>query len=260
MKIEVFEITSKEDKIYQELLEQYKTNPELQGFLNKFIIPEELVMMGDFRLITMLNEAIDWNFVKVYLVKDVDNDTFVWVIGKFVNDGKIDMYPLLKEQSKELQLAIRKTLIEKGLMKELNEKHLCSGIFWILSDNNDLSEFILLMFDIPCDSNGVPNNTHSVELNSKSGNSYNHKRIWDSEIKNKSGPYNKKEYNYYPRGRVEISNNKAVIYLNPHINKPVFIDSIKKEFGLSACNISEVRVKVDGSKHYKCFLDWNDKA
>jgi hypothetical protein len=256
MKIEVFEITSKEDKIYQELLEQYKTNLELQGLLNKFIIPEELVMMGDFRLITMINRVIDWDIMKVYLVKDVDNDTFVWVIGKSEDKEGINMYPLLKEQSKELQLAIRKALIEKGLMKELNAKQLCSGIFWILSDNDDLSEFILLKFDIPCDSNGVPKNTHSVELNSKSGNSYNHKKIWGSEIKNKSAPYRNKKYNYYPRGRVEISNNKAVIYLNPHINKPVFIDAIKKEFGLSDCNISEVRVKVDGSKHYKCFLDW----
>jgi len=122
MKIEVFEITSKEDKIYQELLEQYKTNPELQGLLNKFIIPEELVLMGDFRLITMINRVIDWDIMKVYLVKDVDNGTFVWVIGKPEKEEEgITMYPLLKEQSKELQLAIRKVLIEKGLMKKLNK-------------------------------------------------------------------------------------------------------------------------------------------
>ena len=121
MKIEVFEITSKEDNIYQELLEQYKTNPELQELLNKFIIPEELVLMGDFRLITMINQVIDWDIMKVYLVKEVDNDTFVWVIGKSEKEEGINMYSLLKEQSEELQLAIRKALIEKGLMKELNK-------------------------------------------------------------------------------------------------------------------------------------------
>jgi len=120
MKIEVFEITSKEDKIYQELLEQYKINPELQRLLNKFIIPEELVLMGDFSLITMINRVIDWEIMKVYLVKDVDNDTFLWVIGKSEDEKGINMYPLLKKQSRKLQLAIRKTLIEKGLMKELN--------------------------------------------------------------------------------------------------------------------------------------------
>ena len=119
MKIEVFEIVSKEDKTYLELLEQYKTNPEVQGLLDKFIIPEELVLAGDCRLITMMNEVIDWDIMKVYLVKDVDNDTFLWVIGKSKNEKGLNMYPLLKEQSKELQLAIRKALVEKGLMKEL---------------------------------------------------------------------------------------------------------------------------------------------
>jgi hypothetical protein len=122
MKIEVFEIASKEDKVYQELLEQYKTNPEVQGLLNEFIIPEEIVCAGDFRLITMLNRAIDMDSMKAYLVKDADNDIFVWVIGKFEDDEKINMYPLLKKQSKKLQLAIRNALIKKGLLKETKEK------------------------------------------------------------------------------------------------------------------------------------------
>jgi hypothetical protein len=118
MKIEVFEIASKEDKVYRELLEQYKTNPELQALLHEFIIPSEMVWAGDFRLITMLNYAIDMDNIKVYLVKDVDDGIFVWVIGKFVDSGKITMYPLLKEQSKHLQLEIRSVLIEKNLIKE----------------------------------------------------------------------------------------------------------------------------------------------
>jgi len=110
---------------------------------------------------------------------------------------------------------------------------LCAGIFWILSDYHDLSDYELLMFDIPCDSNGKPDNTHSIELNSKSGNTYNHKKLWDSEVKNNSKyrPFNKKDYDYYPRGRVEISNNRAIIYLNPHINEPKFINIIKQNFG-----------------------------
>jgi hypothetical protein len=56
------------------------------------------------------------------LVKDVDKDIFVLVIGKFADDGKITMYPLLKKQSKSLQLEIRSVLIEKGLMKEPDVK------------------------------------------------------------------------------------------------------------------------------------------
>jgi hypothetical protein len=52
------------------------------------------------------------------LVKDVDNDTFLWVIGKFTDDGEIILLPLLKKQSKDMQLAVRTALIEKGLMKK----------------------------------------------------------------------------------------------------------------------------------------------
>ncbi|MDR1893392.1 MAG: hypothetical protein LBQ61_01710 [Spirochaetales bacterium] len=115
MKIEIFEIASKEDKIYRELLEQYKTNPEVQALLHESIIRSEMILSGDFRLITMLNRSIDTDNIQVYLVKD--NDTFVWVIGKFVDDGKITMYPLLKEQSKELQLEVQNVLIKKGLIK-----------------------------------------------------------------------------------------------------------------------------------------------
>jgi hypothetical protein len=118
MKIEVFEIVSKEDKIYQELLEEYKTNPELKKLLDKTILPSEMVLAGDFRLIATMNYAIDMDSIKVYLVKDVHDDIFLWVIGKFVEDGQITMFPLLEKQSKDLQLAIRNALIEKGLMKK----------------------------------------------------------------------------------------------------------------------------------------------
>jgi hypothetical protein len=117
MKIEIFEITSKEDAVYLELLDKYKSNAELQELLGITIFPSEMILMGDLRLITVLDDVIDMDrIIKVYLVKDVDTDTFVWVIGKFIDDGKISMYPLLKKQSKSLQLAIRSALIEKGLL------------------------------------------------------------------------------------------------------------------------------------------------
>jgi hypothetical protein len=155
----------------------------------------------------------------------------------------------------EIEL-FEKVLKESGI--HLTEtKELCSGVFWILSDYYDLSDYKFLPFVIPCDRNGIPNNTHTIELNSKSGNSYNHKRLWENNIKNDNNyrPYNKKSYDYYPRGRVEISNNKATIFLNPNINKSNFIDKIKEEYGLIPYNISEVRIISDGSGHYQCFLD-----
>jgi len=123
MKIKIFEIRTKKNKVYLELLEQYKTNPEVQTLLDESIIDPEMVLMGDLRLITTINHAIDMDDIKVYLVKDVDNDTFVWVIGKFLSDGNIIPFPLLKNQSKELQLAIRSALSKKGLIIESFSKN-----------------------------------------------------------------------------------------------------------------------------------------
>jgi hypothetical protein len=158
--------------------------------------------------------------------------------------------------TKEDQEALFQSILDDNeLFIDAPEKELCSGIFWIISDNYDLSDHKLLMFDIPCDPNGNPNNTHTIELNSKSGISYNHKKLWESEIKNNSEhrQYNKKDFDYYPRGRVQISHNRADIYLNPNINQPEFIEEIKQKFGLF--KIPEVRIITDGSVHYQCFLD-----
>lgn len=134
---------------------------------------------------------------------------------------------------------------------------LSSGIFWIFADDPNLTNYEFIIFNIPCDPDGTPNNTHSIELNSKKGNSYNHKLIWNNVVKNDNSykPYNKKDFDYYPRGRVEISRNKATIFLNPNINKPEIIDRIKTEFGLTDHNICEVRIVVDGSEHYRCYLE-----
>ncbi|MCL2128745.1 MAG: hypothetical protein FWH35_00130 [Treponema sp.] len=123
MKIKVFEIASVEDNVYNELLEQYKTNPKLKKLLNKFIFKSNMIWSGDLRLITMLKFAINSKNIKAYLVKDVETNTFLWAIGKFLYNEKISMYPLLKRQSKKLQLEIRRVLIENGLLKESNSGH-----------------------------------------------------------------------------------------------------------------------------------------
>jgi hypothetical protein len=93
----------------------------------------------------------------------------------------------------------------KNNMGYLRELTLCSGVFWIISDSPDLEYYKLLSFTIPCDRNGRPLGTHAIELNAKSVGTYNHKKLWDSEVKNNPAhkPYNKRAYNYYPRGRVE---------------------------------------------------------
>ena len=121
MEIKVFKITSKKDIVYQELLEQYETNPELQSLLDEPVFPSEIIYSGDFRLITMIDQLIDKEYIKIYLVKDVSNDLFLWVIGKVLDYEYTTTYPLLKKQPKKLQLEIKRVLIENGLMIEGNK-------------------------------------------------------------------------------------------------------------------------------------------
>jgi hypothetical protein len=54
---------------------------------------------------------------------------------------------------------------------------------------------------------------------------------------------------------VEIANNKATIYLNPHINRAEIVAEIKTRCGLDGFGIGEVRVVADGSGHYQCWMD-----
>lgn len=143
----------------------------------------------------------------------------------------------------------------------IEAKELRSGIFWVITDDSDIEEWKLLVFDIFCDTGGNITKDPEIPVNAKSETTYNHKKLWETEVKNNPfhKPYNKREYDYHPRGRVDISNNKATIYLNPHINKPNIIKEIKSEFGLSTHNISAVRVFNDNSDHYKCFIDNGQK-
>ena len=117
-----------------------------------------------------------------------------------------------------------------------------SGVFWVITDSVDLDEYIFL------------------PLYAKNSIASNHKKLWAEKIKHNAAhkPYNRKDYNHYPRGRVEIASNLATIYLNPHINTLAIVDEIKAQFGVNEHSIDEIRVVSDGSAHYECFLDWED--
>ena len=81
----------------------------------------------------------------------------------------------------------------------------------------------------------------------KSGDNYNHRLIWDYVKPRRCN----KPFDYYPRGRVEISNKgKPVIYMNPNIGEE-YIPKIRECFSLD----EEPRIHYDGSNHYKCFKD-----
>lgn len=114
---------------------------------------------------------------------------------------------------------------------ESMSKEMSRGVFWIIDGE-------LLAFPFYEDS--------AVGI-AKSGNTYNHKKLW-SDIKPRGC---NKPYNYYPRGRVDISNKgKAIIYMNPNIDESL-IPLIKSEFGIR----ENPTIRYDNSQHYKCYLD-----
>lgn len=83
--------------------------------------------------------------------------------------------------------------------------------------------------------------------------SNNHKKIWS---KLPRAVTQGKPYNYFPRGRVEIRNKRAFIFLNPCICYDEMIQKIKMEFDLDKNrDLQDISVKADGSSHYKCYYE-----
>lgn len=141
--------------------------------------------------------------------------------------------------------------LEKELTKQIKAfemvKDLHCGIFWCLAETEDeIDKKHLLTFTKECSLDGTPVNSDG--LNAKSGMTYNHKATWAQLPTNVTKGH---PFDYYPRGRVEVSNNKAIIWLNDNLVE--LAEEIKRIYGLWV--LSKVQVKVDGSEHYKCHFD-----
>ena len=105
------------------------------------------------------------------------------------------------------------------------------GIFWVIDD-----ELLACQY--------TEDSLYGV---AKSGNTYNHKKMWEY-VKPRGC---NKNFDYYPRGRVEFTGKgKPIIYMNPNISDE-FIPQIKVEFGLR----EDPAIRYDNSSHYKCYLD-----
>ncbi|MDL2214229.1 hypothetical protein LJB76_01555 [Clostridia bacterium OttesenSCG-928-O13] len=120
-----------------------------------------------------------------------------------------------------------------------------SGIFWVITDDLSLDDFSLLALD------------STAPPTSYKGNSHTHKTAWSMRSVLFSGHplyhshLKRREFDYYPRGRVELRKRgdilTAIIWLNPDIHHPMVIHEIAEAFCLSDC---KVQVKEDHSRHY----------
>lgn len=138
-------------------------------------------------------------------------------------------------------------LLEEELLKE--DRELYSGVFWIKDIDNPTDE---LIFQIPTLSDGEVDD-EGLNLNAKSGNTYNHEKLWKELPSNLT---DNKPFDYYPRGRVMIKNGVADIYANPHLLAENIKSFITNNYHLFQINgIKKIRWHADNSEHYKCYLD-----
>ena len=129
-------------------------------------------------------------------------------------------------------------------MKDKGERKLTysKGIFWVADGQ-------LVYCSIPCNENGVPIEELNKDAVSNSGATYNHEKYWATLSKSITGG---KVYNYYPRGRVEISRGRCKVFLSPYICTDKIRELIVAAFGLTGMPIDII---ADGSSHYRCFFD-----
>ena len=131
------------------------------------------------------------------------------------------------------------------------KQELYKGIFWI-KNLNDISANDTC-YRLACDENGNIKDKcdYRDDVLGKSGGNYNHEKFWATLP---SKVTENKEFDYYPRGRVEINNGKAIIFITQDLAdypKEV-IDFIKEKFNLKVENgINKISVSFDGSNHYK---------
>ena len=118
------------------------------------------------------------------------------------------------------------------------------GIFWCANFDTECPELIAV--SAACDKNG--DSKEPVRFSSKSGNNFNHRPEWERLDRSITAG---RPFNYYPRGRVEIKNGKATVFLNPAINKECIVYRIMDAFELMTGELNCINIKSDGSSHYR---------
>lgn len=136
----------------------------------------------------------------------------------------------------------------------VEDVQLYRGIFWI-TDINDIDSS-KLYFTIPCDNDGNINDPEFMipnTMSSTGSDNYNHKRVWSTLGKEYT---HGRSFDYYPRGRVEISNGIAKVFHSPRIPQEELKKFVINKFNLTSHNgIKKIKMIADGSDHYKCHLD-----
>ena len=127
------------------------------------------------------------------------------------------------------------------------------GIFWFIcfveEDGTLFFSGEMISLPVPCDLEGNP--AADISFNSKKGDSNTRKNSW-KDLVAKRKDLRRFPWNYFPRGRVEISRGRAFVFMNPLIqNCEDYILRIRQEFHI--CEL-DVMIKMDNSAHYQCTI------
>ena len=126
-----------------------------------------------------------------------------------------------------------------------NKKSVYFGIFWVLAESEEDIRLENLICIKQKHDDVFP---EYADYSAKNSAAYNHERSWQMFPKKIT---HRRPYNYYPRGRVEVSDGKATVWMNGSILG--LAEDVIDVFGLSVLN--NVKVKEDGTSHYKCHFD-----
>ena len=123
------------------------------------------------------------------------------------------------------------------------------GIFWMYVTVFDYDLYVhnIVPVMVECDNNGNP--LEDVVFSSKSGDNFNHKIEWKKQTEYKY------DYNFFPRGRVEIKNGKIKIYANPVIIAEEEAKNLIIETFELADVVEEIKWIADNSRHYQYDID-----
>jgi hypothetical protein len=123
------------------------------------------------------------------------------------------------------------------------------GLFWVAGERG---ERLMLIHAVECDKNGR-RLCATPAYNSRKGDSFSHQQSWADAAREQPGKVRNKPWDYFPRGRVEIRNGRAIVHFNPCLSEwDGFNAAVVSLFGLE--DFPTV-MAPDYSVHYQCMQE-----
>lgn len=123
-----------------------------------------------------------------------------------------------------------------------------NGAFWIFADSYE----DILKGNFEIDGTRIPVNFNGDYLDKNDSRlNLNHKKLWEKDYKFQ---FKDKEYNYFPRGRVNVYNGKAYVNIHSKCNLPKIVNAILKEYNIEDLDLELELNDIEQGNHYDFLL------